>query len=139
MPRIRGFTLIELMIVVAIIATLTAIALPASQDYVARSQVSEGYSLSSDARTAIAVRYAYSGTLPADNDEAGIAMPVSIMGPYVESVTVGPAGQIEVLLGSHASTKIAGQTLALQALLNDGSLYWDCRGLDPRYVPSACR
>ncbi|VXB97536.1 Fimbrial protein EcpC [Luteimonas sp. 9C] len=139
MRRTRGFTLIELMIVVAIIAILAAIGLTAYQDYVARAQVAEGFSLSSDARTAIAMRHAYSGTFPADNAAAGIAQPGSIAGPYVESVTIGPAGQIDVRLGNQASNRIAGQTLAMQAVLDAGSLHWNCSGVDARYVPSACR
>jgi len=139
MRRARGFTLIELMIVVAIIAILAAIALPAYQDHVARTQLAESFSLSSDARTAIAMHYAYSGTFPADNAEAGIARPASITGPYVQSVTIGPAGQIEVLLGNRASDRIAGQTLAMRAVLDAGSLHWNCSGVDARYVPSACR
>lgn len=135
----KGFTLIELMIALAIVAVLAALAVPAYQDYLARAQVAEGFSLSSDARTAISMRHAYSGTFPADNAEAGIAEPDSITGPYVESVTIGPAGRIEVLLGNQASAKVSGQTLALQAVLDDGSLYWNCEGVDSRYVPSTCR
>jgi len=139
MRRAQGFTLIELMIVVAIIAILAAIAVAAYQDYVIRTQVAEGFSLSGDARTAIAMRHAYSGTFPADNAEAGVAQPGSITGPYVQSVTIGPAGQIDVLLGNRASGRITGQTLAMQAVLSAGSLHWNCSGVDARYVPSTCR
>ena len=90
MKTMQGFTLIELMIVVAIIAILAAIALPAYQDYVARAQVSEGYSLAGDARTGVVIYHADKGTYPADNPDAGIADPASITGRYVESVTIGP-------------------------------------------------
>jgi type IV pilus assembly protein PilA len=140
MTRYKGFTLIELMIVVAIIAVLAALALPAYQDYVARAQVAEGYSLASDARTAIVVYHADRSAYPADNPDAGLAIPTSISGRYVESVTVGPAnGAIEVLFGNESSAKISGQTLTLQMQNPGGALHWDCGGLDPRYLPSACR
>src|SRR6185312_12054520 len=79
----KGFTLIELMIVVAIIGILAAIALPAYQDYTIRSKVTEGLSLVAAAKT-----YASNGAYPADNATAGLAVATDIKGKYVTSVTV---------------------------------------------------
>ena len=140
MRRHAGFTLIELMIVVAIVAVLAAIALPAYQDYVARSQVSEAFSLAGNARTAVTVYFTQKATYPSDNDDAGLANPASISGRYVESVTVlDGTGEIHIVLGNQASQKISGQTLEMQLNNTGGSLHWDCGGLDARYLPSACR
>jgi len=135
----RGFTLIELMIVVAIIALLAAIALPAYQDYVARTQVVEGYSLASDARTAVATYYADRQNFPTDNEGAGLADPDSIVGRYVSRVVLQSNGLIEVEFGNSASAKILGEKLSLTMVDDGGSLRWTCSGLDSRYLPSACR
>lgn len=140
MDRQRGFTLIELMIVVAIIAILAAIALPAYQTYVARAQATEGFSLASDARTAIVIYYANTSDFPAGNSAAGLTTPGSITGDYVESVTVGPSdGQIDVLFGKRASSRIAGDTLTMRMVPQGGSFHWTCDGLEPQYLPSVCR
>lgn len=135
----KGFTLIELMIVVAIIAILAAIAVPAYQDYVARAQVSEGLSLATGAKLAIATYYGSTGGFPQNNTDAGMSAPASVSGHYVESVTVGGNGEISVLFGNDASAKIAGQTLSMSVQDNSGSLGWRCGGVDPKYVPSTCR
>src|SRR5690606_23534967 len=129
MKHQHGFTLIELMIVVAIIAILAAIALPAYQDYVARSQVSEGFSRPTDARMAVVVYHADKANYPADNTQAGIATPASISGDYVESVTVGNGdGRIDILFGNEASAKISGQTLVMTMVPEGGSFHWRCSG-----------
>lgn len=135
----RGFTLIELMIVVAIIAVLSAIALPAYQDYVVRAQVAEGFSLSNGARMAIAAHYGDTGYFPVNNSDAGLAPPLSIVGSYTESVTIDDAGNIQVLFGGKASTKISGRVLNVTASDNGGSLRWSCSGLDDKYMPGVCR
>ena len=140
MKRNQGFTLIELMIVVAIIAILAAIALPAYQDYVARSQVTEGFSLSTDARMAIVVYHADKASYPIDNTQAGISPAASIVGDYVESVTVGNGnGQIDVLFGNEASAKIAGKSLVMTMVNEGGAFHWRCSGLESKYLPSVCR
>jgi len=135
----RGFSLIELMIVVAIIAILAAVALPAYQDYVARGQVAEGLSLSTGAKEAIATYYSDHGQFPAGNHVAGMASPASVSGKFVRSVTVDNTGSISVAFASSASAKIAGQTLILTATDANGSVNWSCGGLDAKYVPTSCR
>ncbi|GGJ99590.1 pilin [Luteimonas terricola] len=136
----RGFTLIELMITVAIIAILAAFALPAYQDYVARSHVTEAISLATGAKSAITTHYGEHGEYPANNHNAGMASPLSINGKYVASVTIGGGdGIISVAFSSTASAKLSGQTLSLQVYDHSGSLRWDCGGVDARYLPSTCR
>lgn len=141
--NMQGFTLIELMIVVAIIAILAAIALPAYQDYVARSQVSEGLSLASGAKTAVVEYYSNYGTFPTDNTAAGVAAATTIKGKYASSVTVGTAGKLDIAYaGSKASTKITGLTLTLTPTDNSGSISWACSSATTgagKYLPSSCR
>ena len=137
--RNTGFTLIELMIVVAIIAVLAAIAFPAYQDYVARSQVGEGFALSTSAKEAIASYYGDHGSFPANNAEGGMAAPASISGRFVRSVSVDNVGNITVLFSGTASGKISGHSLILTASDVGGSLRWQCGGLSAQYLPASCR
>jgi type IV pilus assembly protein PilA len=135
----HGFTLIELMIVVAIIAILAAIALPAYQDYVARAQVSEGLGLATSAKVAIASYYGDYGQFPTNNAAAGMSSAASIKGKYVSSVTIDGTGRIRVAFDpANASAKISGETLTLQVQDNNGSLSWQCAGLPGKYLPASC-
>lgn len=138
----QGFTLIELMIVVAIIGILAAIAIPAYQDYTIRAQVSEGINLASGAKSAISEYFMDSGNLPASNTEAGLEG--TITGNYVTSVVVGGTaadGVVTVTYGSQANTAIGGQTLTLTPVTSAGSVAWTCSAgsLASKHVPSACR
>lgn len=145
-PNQQGFTLIELMIVVAIIGILAAIALPAYQDYTIRAQVSEGMSLASGAKTAMAEFYQQTGRFASSNASYGLATPTSIEGKYVSEVDAGTtSGQIHAKFGGpEANSNIpVGAVLVLSAITSSaGSIDWTCKTggtLDPKYVPSSCR
>ncbi|EMR8270556.1 pilin, partial [Neisseria gonorrhoeae] len=84
----KGFTLIELMIVIAIVGILAAVALPAYQDYTARAQVSEAILLAEGQKSAVTEYYLNNGEWPENNTSAGVASASDIKGKYVESVTV---------------------------------------------------
>lgn len=138
----KGFTLIELMIVVAIIAILAAIALPAYQDYVARAQVSEAMSLTSGAKTAVTEYYADRGAWPTTNAAAGLAPAGSITGKYVAQTAVGANGVLTATFkgAGSASAKIAGKTFILTPTDAGGSIEWSCGGgIADKYKPSSCR
>ena len=147
MKKQQGFTLIELMIVVAIIGILAAIAIPAYQDYTIRAQVSEGLNLAGGAKAAVTEYFQDRGSMPADNLTAGIAAPGAIVGKYVAAVGVGtdgagPAGQIQVDYGIDAHATLApGFLLLTPSTLNAGSVAWVCTGagIANKHLPAACR
>ena len=141
MKKQQGFTLIELMMVVAIIGILATIAIPAYQDHTIRTQVSEGLSLSDGVKAAVTEFYQDQGGFPADNVTAGIEAAVNITGKYVTGVA-GAAGVITVTYGRDADAKIAGATLTMTPLDNAGSVSWTCASaprLQNKWLPAACR
>lgn len=142
MRKERGFTLIELMIVIAIIAILAALALPAYQDYLTRAQVSEGLHVATGARTAVWEYAANHGRLPASNSSAGLPAKGTITGSYVSEVDVGTGG-IQITFGRDANSGILGATLILLPTLasTSGTLDWTCTGgtVIEKYRPTICR
>lgn len=140
MKRVQqGFTLIELMIVVAIIGILAAVAIPAYQDYTVRTKVSEGLALASGAKTSVSETRLSAGAWPIDNTTAGLSPSGSIVGNNVAGVQVGGGGTITITYSNDAA--IAASTVVLTPTLAGGSVIWDCIGGDvnPKYRPGNCR
>ena len=142
--RQRGFTLIELMIVVAIIAILAAVAIPAYQNYLIRAQVAEAMVLTTGPKTAIWDFYSDTGHFPSSNESAGLADATSITGNYVAQVDVA-GGKITATFGGAANSAITASgenTLVLSPWTQGGgSILWTCTPstVNPKYLPSSCR
>ncbi len=144
----KGFTLIELMIVVAIIGILAAIALPAYQDYMGRSQMTEAMTLASGAKTSVAEFYSNKGYFPATNESAGLATSTMIKGKYVASTILGTGNQAGKIIATMAqngvAAGVANLTLTLSPITSSGAVSWKCSGSGAtgetaKYYPSSCR
>jgi type IV pilus assembly protein PilA len=139
----KGFTLIELMIVVAIIAILAAIAIPAYQDYLIRAQVSEGAVLADGAKTAVGEFFTNTGRLPTNNTSAGLAAASSITGKYVSTVTISSTGIVAAFGQTATNTAISSDVFALSPITSAGSIAWSCAStqttVPTKYLPTSCR
>ncbi|HEZ6344469.1 TPA: pilin [Neisseria meningitidis] len=156
----KGFTLIELMIVIAIVGILAAVALPAYQDYTARAQVSEAILLAEGQKSAVTEYYLNHGEWPANNSSAGVATSASdIKGKYVQSVEVAKGVITATMLSTGVNKEIQGKKLSLWAKRQDGSVKWFCGQpvtrnnakaddvtaatangkIDTKHLPSTCR
>ncbi|MCL5863067.1 pilin [Neisseria meningitidis] len=158
----KGFTLIELMIVIAIVGILAAVALPAYQDYTARAQVSEAILLAEGQKSAVTEYYLNHGIWPGDNSSAGVATSSKIKGKYVKEVTVANGVVTATMLSSGVNKEIQGKKLSLWAKRQDGSVKWFCgqpvtrtnangannnevtaatgtANIDTKHLPSTCR
>ncbi|HEZ7078191.1 TPA: pilin [Neisseria meningitidis] len=122
----KGFTLIELMIVIAIVGILAAVALPAYQDYTARAQVSEAILLAEGQKSAVTEYYLNHGEWPGNNTSAGVASSSTIKGKYVKEVTVANGVITATMLSSGVNKEIQGKKLSLWAKRQDGSVKWFC-------------
>ena len=139
-----GFTLIELMIVVAIIGILAAIAIPAYQDYVARSQVTEATNLAGGLKVNVADVFSELGTLTGvDSGSNGIPPAASVVGEYVSQVAIAN-GVITATFrnADPVSAPLRGNTIVLTPTNNIGSISWVCAdggGIADNLLPKACR
>jgi type IV pilus assembly protein PilA len=142
MKRIQqGFTLIELMIVVAIVGILAAIALPAYQDYTVRARVSEAAAAAGACKTSVAEYFASKATLPTTSDAAGCSGTTAPT-QFVASTNVGAAGLITVTLTTDVKLGgAAGGTLTLTPTTAAGNVIstWVCSGSPTKFMPGTCR
>ncbi|HEZ5862835.1 TPA: pilin [Neisseria meningitidis] len=157
----KGFTLIELMIVIAIVGILAAVALPAYQDYTARAQVSEAILLAEGQKSAVTEYYLNHGEWPGNNSSAGVATSSEIKGKYVEKVEVANGVITAQMASSNVNNEIKDKKLSLWAKRQDGSVKWFCGQpvtrtanntandevtaangtdkIDTKHLPSTCR
>jgi type IV pilus assembly protein PilA len=137
----RGFTLIELMIVVAIVGILAVVAIPAYQDYATRAKVSEAISMASQVKASVSEAYISNGSLPITNSDAGLPPKADITTTYVESAEVSN-GLITVALQGTGVTAVDGASLIFEPSTTNQNLTWTCKASTSainQYVPADCR
>ena len=141
----KGFTLIELMIVVAIVGILTAIALPTYQNYTTRAKVAEVLAAMETAKTAVAETYTSTGTLPTSNSAAGLGAAASYSTTYLTSLTVGAAGLVSAVIRGTNNASIDATTMRLTPTAGtNGQITWVCTNsgtaatVNP-FLPQNCR
>ena len=138
----QGFTLIELMIVVAIVGILAAVAVPMYLDYTVRSQIAEGLNLSTSAKVAVTEFFQDRGVFPTNNTAAGVEAATDIQGKYVSSITVAD-DVITVQYGNEVNAQVFGETITLTAdTTSAGSVKWVCASggvIQDKHLPAACR
>ena len=139
----QGFTLIELMIVVAIIGILAAVAIPAYQDYTVKAKVQEGVNISNPARTSLGIacsEAALVANLPQTGTILGLSAPATYNGTYVRSVTTGVASPssvtVTIVYTGIGSAITAGQTVVYNGTCGAGGLKWSISGgIEDKYLP----
>ncbi|SDW43756.1 pilin [Marinobacter mobilis] len=141
----QGFTLIELMIVVAIIGILAAVAIPAYQDYTIRAKVTEAMSIASQAKTAVSEYYISQGSMPADQTTAGLETAASYATDVVQTMTYtrtsADVGAIAMAVQDLGGDTALGQTFTLTGTGNNVGITWVCAAgtINSKYLPSNCR
>ena len=144
MKRQSGFTLIELMIVVAIIAILAAIAISQYQDYVAKAQFSEAASITDGIKTKLAEYYSQAGACPVMGTSPGFAVPTSYVGKYVAQIAVNNAANgceiVATFKTQSVAAALAGQSVSITGANQGGTFTWTCTSvIDAKYKPQACQ
>ena len=157
-PRQTGFTLIELMIVVAIIGILASIAIPAYQDYTVRAQVAESLVLTGELKARLLEHYRARGRWPSDNADGGMPAPEQLLGNYVDRIDIAN-GAMHVRFGNRVNAAVSGQVISIRPLVVSGSpmspVSWSCgraqapsgmeavgedrTSVGDRVLPSVCR
>jgi len=156
--KTKGFTLIELMIVVSIIGILAAVAIPSYQTYIARAQVSEALIIANELKTSVKEFYKYKGRFPSSNNEAGIPEPQHLLGNYVTGILLDQ-GAFHISLGNKVNKNLDGKVLTLRPVIVTGSpsspFSWLCGNsqpvtgmeavgeartdIDEGFLPASCR